>query len=171
MAPRRPRDIGTAAESAVVRYLRTAGFPHAERRALRGNHDAGDVTGTPGICWEVKGGTAARMASDGLIQAWLDETDKERVAAGADVGVLVVQRPGIGPANAGRWWAILPGWQYESLCAREMEGFGRWRFGDRGPLRMHLSQVCALLVYAGYGTPTGLVPDPIITDLSGDPHA
>lgn len=80
----RPRDIGTAAETAVVRCLRTAGFPHAERRALRGVLDAGDVTGTPGVAWEVKGGAAARTASDGQLVAWLAETERERLTAGAD---------------------------------------------------------------------------------------
>ena len=149
MAPRRPRDIGTAAETAVVRYLRGHGFPQAERRALRGAQDAGDITGTPGVCWEIKGGAAAKLASDGQVQDWLNDTDKERVAAGAAVGVLVLQRKGIGTANVGRWWALLPGYQYELLCTKGIYG---WFFGDRGPLRMHLSQVCPLLVYAGYGT-------------------
>lgn len=154
--PRRPKEIGTAAETAVVRYLRTAGWPHAERRALRGIADAGDITGTPGVCWEVKGGAAAKLASDGQVQEWLDDTDKERVTAGAAVGVLVLQRKGIGTANAGRWWALMPGWQYEALCSALLPDIGgdlgRWRFGDRGPLRMHLSQACALLRYAGYGS-------------------
>lgn len=159
MPPRRPKDIGTAAETAVVRYLRGAGFPHAERRALRGNQDAGDITGTPGVCWEVKGGTAAKLASDAQVQDWLDDTSKEKAAAGAgaDVAVLVLQRKGIGTANAGRWWALMPGWQYEALSGsgRRTDGLGglaSWSFGDRGPLRMHLAQACALLRYAGYGT-------------------
>lgn len=154
MAPRRPRDIGTVAETAVVRYLRTAGFPHAERRALRGQQDAGDITGTPGIAWEVKGGAAARLASDAQVQEWLDDTDKERAAAGAAFGLLVLQRKGVGTANAARWWALIPGYQYEVLCAGPGCGFHGWRFGDRGPLRMHLSQACALLHYAGYGDPS-----------------
>jgi hypothetical protein len=157
---RRPKDIGTAAETAVVRYLRTAGFPHAERRSLRGTKDAGDITGTPGICWEVKGGAAARLASDGQVSDWLNDTDTERVHARAEVGVLVLQRKGIGAANAGRWWAIMPGWQYEALCASGtrtdgLGGLGRWCFGELGPVRIHLAQACPLLTHAGYGTPEG----------------
>lgn len=150
----RPKDIGTQAETAVVRYLRDHGWPGAERRALRGNQDAGDITGTPGVCWEVKGGTAAKTASDNLIEKWLAETEKEKVAAGALIGVLVVQRAGIGTPNVGRWWAVMPGWQYECLCVGgpQSRDLGRWRFGDRAPLRMHLSQVCGLLRFAGYGS-------------------
>ena len=153
MAQRRPQDIGRAAENAVVAYLVDNGWSSAERRRLRGRNDAGDITGTPGVCWEVKGGAAAKLASDGQVEEWLDEAEKERVAAGADVGVLVLQRKGIGTANTGRWWAILPGFSYEMLTgARDDHAPGMWSFGDRGPLRMHLSQVCALLRYAGYGS-------------------
>ena len=54
----KPKQIGTRAETAVARYLAANGFPHAERRTLRGREDAGDITGTPGVCWEVKGGEA-----------------------------------------------------------------------------------------------------------------
>lgn len=161
MAPRRPRDIGTAFETAVVRYLRTAGFPHAERRALHGAADWGDITGTPGICWECKSGDQAKTASDGLIQQWLDETMRQAANASADVGILVLDRRAVGPANAGRWWAIMPGHQYEQLttphrCAEPSctTRIGGWNFGDRGPLRMHLAQACALLTHAGYGTTT-----------------
>lgn len=146
----RPRDVGTAAESAVVRVLRDNGFPHAERRALRGNLDCGDVTGTPGVCWEVKGGDAARRASDGQVAAWLAETERERVNARADVGVLVVARAGIGLANAGRWWAVLRLDPLQLLIDRG--GYTPEHLQD-APVRLHLADACALLVAAGYGTP------------------
>jgi hypothetical protein len=154
MAARSPGAIGTAAETATVRWLCDNGWPSAERRRLRGAKDAGDITGTPGVCWSVKGGTAAKLASDGRVQEWLDEVDKQKAHAGADIAVLVLQRKGIGTANAGRWWALMPGWQYEVLARRGMQREVGWSFGDRGPLRMHLSQACALLRYAGYGDPT-----------------
>ena len=38
---------GTLAESALVKFLQSAGFPNAERRALAGINDLGDITGTP----------------------------------------------------------------------------------------------------------------------------
>lgn len=43
---------GTAAESAVVKYLREQGWPSAERRALNGASDRGDIAGVVGtvIC-------------------------------------------------------------------------------------------------------------------------
>lgn len=144
---RRPRDIGTAAETAVVRYLHTAGFPHAERRSLRGALDAGDITGTPGICWEIKGGDAARTASDLVIERWMAELTRERENAKADVGVLVVQRAGIGPANAGRWWAVMPSWQIAYLLLEKTPPAG---LGF--PVRLLLADAVTLLRAAGYGT-------------------
>lgn len=102
---RRPKDIGTATETAVVRYLAATGWPNAERRALHGSTDLGDITGTPGLVWEVKGGEAAKTASDGQIAAWLAETEAERSNANAVYGFLIVARA---RKNVRDWWAVLP---------------------------------------------------------------
>lgn len=153
MTPRRPRDIGTATETAVVRYLTANGWPHAERRSLRGTADAGDITGTPGICWEVKGGQAARQASDLQIDRWMQELDTERVNAGAEIGILVVQRAGIGPANAGRWWAVIPLSTVALLRCGIQPPPNRLVAAD-APVRMHLAEAVTLLRSAGYGTTT-----------------
>ncbi|MEV8177211.1 hypothetical protein AB0O99_04085 [Cellulosimicrobium funkei] len=101
----RPKQIGTAAETAVVRAARTRGFPHADRLTLTGNKDRGDIGLCPGVILEVKGGEKARAASDLDIERWLDETDREAVHANADVAFLVTQRRGVGAPNAHRWWA------------------------------------------------------------------
>ena len=146
---RRPRDIGTAAESAVVRYLHTAGFPHAERRSLRGALDAGDITGTPGICWEVKGGDAARTASDLMIERWMAELAAEVVNAKADVGVLVIQRKAVGGQNAHRWWAVMPAGQITYLSGAPRMAPEPLAF----PVRMLLADAVTLLRAAGYGQP------------------
>lgn len=65
------RAKGTAWESAIVTYLHTRGWPHAERRALRGKHDRGDVAGIVGVVIEAK--SAARVE----LAAWLDEATRE----------------------------------------------------------------------------------------------
>jgi hypothetical protein len=142
---RRSKDIGTDAERAVVRYLAAHGFVHAERRALRGTKDAGDITGTPGICWEVKGGAAAKNASDLLVTDWLAETEVERHHARADLGVLILQRRAVGPANAGRWWAVLHLGHIATLT-HGSDGSGI-------PVRMLLADAVRVLRAAGYGDP------------------
>jgi len=109
----RSKDIGTAAESAVVKYLRENGFGGAERRALRGALDCGDITGCGPLVIEVKAGAAAMNASDGQVEKWLEETETERDNAGADLGVLVLKRRGKG--SAGDWWAIQREWVFGPL--------------------------------------------------------
>lgn len=143
----KPKAIGTAAETAVARYLQAHGFPHAERRALRGIADAGDITGCPGICVEIKGGEAAKSASDLLVADWLAETEIERINARADIGVLVLQRRGVGPANAGRWWAVMTLPTLLSLTVLPQD----W-LHPAIPLRMQLADAVRLLREAGYGT-------------------
>ncbi len=79
---------GTAFETAVVRYLRECGWPHAERRATRGARDAGDIAGIAGVAIEVK--NAARVC----LAEWLDEAMVERDNAGARHGVVWFKRRG-----------------------------------------------------------------------------
>jgi hypothetical protein len=137
----RPKDIGTRFETAVVNYLRLNGFGQAERRALAGEYDRGDITGTPGIAWECKAGARAHTASDLVIGTWLEETDRERWNASAAVGVLVVSRSGFGALRTGSSWAIM---RADALGLREL--------GDR-PMRMHLSTCVRWLRSYGYGDP------------------
>lgn len=89
---------GTAAEREVVRYL-AKWWPAAERRALSGAKDKGDVAGIPGVVVEVKAATRQTLA------AWQRETLTERRNAGADLCMLVVKRP---YKAAPQWDAYLP---------------------------------------------------------------
>jgi len=151
----RPKAIGTAAETAVVRCLNANGWPHAERRALRGRDDAGDITGTPGICWELKAGDAAHRASDTLIDGWMRDTELERGNAGADLGVLVLRRKGKG--DPGDWWAYMWATDFAALVINGEHGASGGDDPDDFPVRMRLTDLTARLRAAGYGdaTPEG----------------
>jgi len=92
---------GTTAETAVALYLNTKGW-QAERRALSGAKDKGDITGVPGVVFEVK--SAARLC----IPEWLRELDAEVANAHADTGLLVVKPKGVGFTRVGQWWAVQP---------------------------------------------------------------
>ena len=143
----RPKRIGTAAESAVVRAARAHGFGAAERRALHGSADLGDVLLCPGVILEVKGGAAAHHPSDAQLEAWLAETETERRNAGAHIGLLVTQRAGVGAPNAARWWA----WQRYSDFAWAV---GRARRDLRDvPVRLPLWAALTLLRIRGWGDP------------------
>jgi hypothetical protein len=93
---------GTRVEAGIVDLLRASGWPHAERRALNGTTDRGDVAGVPGIVIEAKSG--ARLDMPG----WMRETEKERVNDGAAYGVLVVKPKGVGDTRVAEWYATMP---------------------------------------------------------------
>lgn len=97
----KPKARGTAAESAVVSYLRTAGFPMCERRALHGGADLGDITGIPGIVAEVK------SHQEYSFSAWLKETEVERENANADFGFVVAKPRLVGTTRTGQWYALM----------------------------------------------------------------
>ncbi len=145
------RAIGTRAETAVVRWLQANGWPLAERRALHGALDQGDITGTPGICWEVKGGDEAKDAGDRLIASWLDDTEVERCNADAEIGVLVQQRRG--HACPGRWWAWV-----DTIAIQGVLNGGDWVINHHPdvttfPVRLRLDDFAWLLRANGWGDP------------------
>lgn len=144
----KPKQIGTASETKVVRYLLANGFAQAERRALRGIRDVGDITGTPGIVWEVKGGDAARWASDNQVDLWLAETELERSNAREHLGILVVARH---MKSAGDWWAVL--WADQLVWLISGESHNQLADADRTPVRTTLRHLVDLLRAGGWGDP------------------
>lgn len=109
------RQKGTAAESQVVAYLRACGWVHAERRALRGVNDVGDIAGIPGVLIEVKAHRTFALAE------WLDQVlgavvrIRELGWADGIVGVVWHKRRGKGsPAD---WYVTMTGSQFVSLLA------------------------------------------------------
>ncbi len=77
---------GTAFETAIVNYLEDNGFPFAERRALRGNKDCGDIAGIPGVVLELKACKRLELAG------WCDELEAEIRNAEAQTGAVIVKR-------------------------------------------------------------------------------
>jgi predicted lipoprotein len=81
----RSKQKGTAWETRIVRYLVENGFPYAERRALSGKDDRGDIN-IPGIVIEAKNQKQISLAT------WIDEMVKEKANAGVNIGVVVFPR-------------------------------------------------------------------------------
>jgi hypothetical protein len=97
----RSRAKGTAWESAIVDYLRANGAPHAERRAMNGAKDRGDLAGLPGVVCEAK--SAARLE----LGSWLAEAEAERDNDGAAIGFVWAKRRG--KTSAGDGYVIMSG--------------------------------------------------------------
>ncbi len=152
---RRPKDIGTAVETAVTRFAQGYGFPNAERRALAGSLDRGDILLTAGVVAECKGGAMAERASDAVIGQWLAETERERVNARAAVGLLVTKRPAVGHARCGQWWAWLDLRTMRQLLSSlpDARHAPVWRRLDQEPVRMTLVGALTILRAAGHGDP------------------
>lgn len=148
------RRKGADAERAVARWLRANGFPGAER-AVRAAYvgsdrvipDPGDLTGTPGIVWQVKDCRREQIST------WLYETEKQRVDARADHGMLIQRRPG--KADVGKWWCWLPLAKLLDLAAEE-HLFGDKELGEH-PVRLELGDVARLLRIRAYGTEPAVV--------------
>jgi len=109
----RSKAKGTAAETAIARYLQTNGFPYAERRTLNGTHDRGDIAGIPSVVIEVKNCAKTELGS------WIAEAERERDNDNATLGVVWHKRRGkTDPAD---WFVTMSGAQFAALL-REQQG-------------------------------------------------
>lgn len=79
---------GTTWESAIVAALVEQGYVHAERRALQGAADKGDIAGIPGVVIE------AKNVATITVGAFLKEAETEKANAKADIGVAWVKLRG-----------------------------------------------------------------------------
>ena len=98
---------GTAAETAVVKYLKTNGFNGVERRALTGAYDKGDISGIEGLVIEVKDHRTMTLGQ------WMEELKVEIDNANAETGVVIHKRRGKG--DVGEWYASMPVYIYLDL--------------------------------------------------------
>ncbi len=103
---------GTAAETAVVKYLKANGFPKAERRALQGNLDKGDISGIDDVVFEVKDHKKMELAG------WVKELEVEVDNADAVTGAVIHKRKGT--TDVGEWYATMPVYMFLSLI-RELD--------------------------------------------------
>jgi hypothetical protein len=98
---------GTSWESAIVGYLIEQGWPHAERRALAGALDKGDITGLPGVCIEAKSAARHELAQ------WWEEAKAERRNANAATACVWFKRRGkTSPAHG---FVLMDGETYTAL--------------------------------------------------------
>ena len=86
---------GTSWESLITSHLQASGWPYAERRALAGSSDRGDIAGLPGVVIEAK---ACRTPD---IPGWLREAEAERVNDKAAIGAVWAKRIGKSAAADG----------------------------------------------------------------------
>jgi hypothetical protein len=156
MAGRKSLDVGKDSERRVVAYFHLRGMAGVERavrtgfRASNGRvmDDAGDLTGLPGVCVQVKSLRPAN-AAERQTRTWLAETEQQRAQSGASVGLLVVRR--WGTTDVGRWWCFL---HLRDLFGMS-DGYSGQLLGGglavaAAPVRMELSDVVDMMQAWGW---------------------
>jgi Holliday junction resolvase len=108
------KDKGTRFETAVVDYLRSEGFDHVERRALRGGKDCGDIAGLAGWTLECKAEKTIALGR------YMDESELEAINAdpqmvslgGIPLHAAIVKRRNRGVQDA---YVVMPLSQFAHL--------------------------------------------------------
>ncbi len=151
MSGRSSLNVGKETEQLVARYLRSRGLTGVERAVRTGFRtadgrsvaDAGDLTGWPGVCVQVKSLRPA-TAAERQTRTWLAETEQQRAASGASVGLLVVRR--WGTLDVGEWWSF--------LFARDLfgmaDGHSAAALRQLAPVRLELSDLVAMMQTWGW---------------------
>lgn len=99
---------GTAWETAIVNYLRSKGHFFAERRALAGHADKGDIA-LPGVVIEAKNCVRHQLSE------WLDEATLEAANAGVQIGVVWIKKRGT--TDPGASYVLMDGATFTRLIA------------------------------------------------------
>lgn len=147
------KKIGTATETAIKDAAHRNGFPLADRLALSGALDRGDVLLAPGLMVEAKGGKQAEKASRGQIMEWLVETETERQNARADLAFLVTKRKGVSAKRAELWFAHFTFESWSVLTADHSWSDTLPPVLRDEPLTIQLRPAFQLCRLAGWGEP------------------
>lgn len=90
---------GTNAETAVVNYLKPT-WKKAERRALNGSQDKGDIAGVPNVCIEVKNHKSMKLSE------WVRQLEVEIENSKSTTGAVIHKKNGT--TDVGKWYATMP---------------------------------------------------------------
>lgn len=154
------RAIGADTERRVARYFRDEGWAGAERRIRTGYRtasrtvaDQGDLMGLPGLCVQIKS-LRPQTAAEAATRLWLIETEAQREASGAVLGLLVVRR--WGTDDVGRWWVFLDLPDLQALLDGTLGNIvpaAGEAAPDRqpAPVRLELRHLVAVLKDQGWG--------------------
>jgi hypothetical protein len=153
------RNRGLNAERDLCKWLRSNGFPHAERAVRTGfrtldrtSADPGDVTGTPGVVWSVKDCAVEQRS------VWMAELqgmdDRPANEPGGDPPERLLVHKRRGHADPGKWWCwlTLAGLLNLTVDTHACQVIAAAR-DNTAPIRMELGDVVPLLRSAGYGSP------------------
>ncbi len=107
----RSKAKGTLAESSITKALVEAGWVHAERRALAGSLDKGDINlgGYPVVI-------ESKNCATVTIPAWLREVEVEKANAKAEIGVVWFKLRG--STDPQQWAVCMTGEQFMEILKK-----------------------------------------------------
>lgn len=111
----RARAKGTLAEVAIASYLQREGWPFAERRALSGAADRGDIAGVAGVNQGVmkRAVIEAKNCATLSLPAWLREAEVERRNDNAATAAVWFKQRGV--TDPAMWPVAMYGRTYVEL--------------------------------------------------------
>lgn len=104
---------GAGAERGTVDWLKDNGFPYADRRLAGATLDKGDISGIPGVTFEIKNHAKMDLAG------WIEELKVEMANDNAWTGVVLHKRKG--KASPADWYATMPGSVYLELLKKAIK--------------------------------------------------
>lgn len=105
----KPKVKGTSWESQVAACLQANGWPQAERRALSGSLDRGDIAGLPTVI-------EAKACNGWCPAEWIKELEAEMANAGQDTGAVWIKRRGrTDPLQS---YVLMPAYVFLRLLSR-----------------------------------------------------
>lgn len=108
--------MGTSHETAIQRWLRSNGWPYAERRALKGAHDEGDLRLSERIPFVIEAKSAKSTTDRASLGTFVKELKVEVENASADAGAVVFKKRGT--TDVGEYYAILPVYMLNELLKK-----------------------------------------------------
>lgn len=109
----RAKSLGTGVETAAVTWMRSNGFRDAERLPLSGALDRGDIR----VCADPLVVAECKRGKRGIkLTPWMRELRREIDNAGASLGILVSDPPGLGVRRVGQWFAAVDHSSFIKLC-------------------------------------------------------
>lgn len=116
----RMKQIGTQHETDIKSWLNANGWPYADRRALSGAADKGDLRLSERIPFVIEAKSAKSTTDRASLGTFVSELEAEVENAQAESGAVIFKKRGT--TDVGKYYAILPVWMLNVLLTRAYGG-------------------------------------------------
>lgn len=108
--------MGTSHETSIKSWLRSNGWPYADRKVLSGANDEGDLRLSERIPFVIEAKTAKSTTDRASLGTFVKELKVEVENASADGGAVVFKKKGT--TDVGEYYAIMPVYMLNALLKK-----------------------------------------------------